>query len=141
MQADGSETMQNFPLDTSTLKQQNQHRLDSTSNNMPASDAAEMCRAMLPNQPTKMKAVRQCIHNNHLFIKSLLGVYDKGDEAPSHLSQANVAAREHASRQLQVHPGDMEKVRYAQSPMGLTPHTAYAMLSVCFLLLVTVRWC
>lgn len=73
------------------------------------------CRAMLPQQTAKFKAVRQCIHNNHLFIKSLLGVYQEGGEAPSHLSQANTAASEHASRQPQVHPGDMEKVRYIES--------------------------
>lgn len=106
---------------------------------MAASDPAETRRAMLPNQPSKMKAVRQCIHNNHLFIKSLLGVYDEGDEAPSHLSQANVAASEHASRQPQVHPGDMEKVKYAQSPMGLKSRTAYAVVSVRLLLVVRIH--
>lgn len=70
---------------------------------------------MLPHQPAKFKAVRQCIHNNYLFIKSLLGVYDETEASPSHLSQANAAASEHARKQPQVHPGDMEKVRYDAS--------------------------
>lgn len=66
---------------------------------------------MLPHQPAKFKAARDCIHNNYLFIKSLLEVYEESGDGPAHLSQANAAASEHARKHSQVHPGDMEKVR------------------------------
>ncbi|DBB03564.1 TPA: hypothetical protein ACH3X3_010907 [Trebouxia sp. C0006] len=69
-------------------------------------------RALLPHQPAKFAAARNCIHNNHLFIKSLLDMYHEGEAVPEHLSAANSAAQEHARRHKHVHPGDMEKVRY-----------------------------
>lgn len=69
-------------------------------------------RALLPHQPAKFAAARNCIHNNHLFIKSLLDMYHEGEAVPEHLSAANSAAHEHARRHKHVHPGDTEKVRY-----------------------------
>lgn len=70
-----------------------------------------MRRALLPQQPAKFAAARNCIHNNFLFIKSLLEVYQDSEDSPSHLSSANTAAAEHAKRHRQTAPGDMEKVR------------------------------
>ena len=73
-----------------------------------------MHRALLPHQPAKFAAARNCIHNNYLFIKSLLAVHQDSQDSPSHLSSANSAAAEHAKRHRQVAPGDMEKVRSAK---------------------------
>ena len=70
-------------------------------------------RALLPHQPAKFAAARNCIHNNYLFIKSLLAVHQDSQDSPAHLSSANSAAAEHAKRHRQVAPGDMEKVRSA----------------------------
>ena len=73
-----------------------------------------MHRALLSHQPAKFAAARNCIHNNYLFIKSLLAVHQDSQDSPSHLSSANLAAAEHAKRHRQVAPGDMEKVRSAK---------------------------
>ena len=77
-------------------------------------------RALLPHQPAKFAAARNCIHNNHLFIKSLLDMYQDPQAVPEHLSAANSAAQEHARRHKQAHPGDMEKVRWVAT------HSRYA---------------
>ena len=69
------------------------------------------CRHLLPYQPAKFRAARNCIHNNYLFIKSLLSVFQEAGEAPEHLSAANSAAAEHARRHKHAQPGDIEKVR------------------------------
>ncbi|KAL3145964.1 hypothetical protein ABBQ38_015324 [Trebouxia sp. C0009 RCD-2024] len=76
------------------------------------SQLSEEHKALLPQQPAKFAAARNCIHNNFLFIKSLLEVYQDSEDSPSHLSSANTAAAEHAKRHRQTAPGDMEKVRY-----------------------------
>lgn len=70
-----------------------------------------MHRALLPHQPAKFAAARNCIHNNFLFIKSLLAVHQDSQDSPSHLSSANSAAAEHAKKHKRIAPGDMEKVR------------------------------
>ena len=68
----------------------------------------------MPKQPAKLKAAREAIQSNHLFLKSMLGSFDDDGRTPEHLSIANAAASEWAQAHPEVHPGDIEKVRWEQ---------------------------
>lgn len=72
------------------------------------------CRRLVPKQPAKLKAAREAIQSNHLFFKSMLGSFDDDGRTPEHLSVANAAASEWGQAHPEVHPGDIEKVRWAQ---------------------------
>lgn len=64
--------------------------------------------------PHQIAEARQCIYRNHLFISTLLSMFEEDSEdCPPHLAPANAAADEHEARAGgAVAPGDQEKVRW-----------------------------
>ncbi|PRW58988.1 UPF0586 C9orf41 [Chlorella sorokiniana] len=74
----------------------------------------ERHRALVPQLPEKIAAARQCIYRNHLFLSSLLAMFEEDSGwAPPHLAPANAAADEYEDGVgAAVAPQDHEKVRY-----------------------------
>lgn len=68
---------------------------------------------LLPHIPTKIATARQCIYQNHLFLKSMLDA-----PAPEPLCYASTAADAWAAQHgPRVNPADVDKVRYVLKNM------------------------